>query len=233
MNAVILLATLNRPEWLLRILTSWQETAPQLEMRVATDPDDLRAREIVQGYPHAYTTICQELRRGPAYAWNTALKAADTFCRSTGAYIIVGDDCVFKPGWWEATLAGLAHLGGSGLVGFNDGRKDGNRFTSTHYLMTRDFIVKYHGGVAAVPHYRTINVDMEATRRAQRAGMYYWAKDAHVVHDWHGRPNDNKFDQTYEAARPFWKADAALAKERERAGWPDDFPPVIGWQPPP
>jgi glycosyltransferase involved in cell wall biosynthesis len=217
-KTIALLATLNRPERLTKTLRSLADTAPALPVMVATDPDDEAAREIARIFGAA---CCQtdEPRRGPAYAWNTALAHAPDF----DAYVLAADDLIFLPGWYEAALKELSVLGGSGLVGFNDGRKR-PELPATHYLMTRDFITRYNGGVMCCPRYRTWGVDVEAVERARRAGCYAYAKDAKVTHEWTAFSDP---DETYLQARPYYAADKRTLALRQIAGWPDDFEPVL------
>jgi hypothetical protein len=69
---------------------------------------------------------------------------------------------------------------GWGFVGFNDGHW--GEELSTHYLMSRRFIVEHFGGVIAWDCYRHSFNDREANERARRAGRYAWCEDAHVLH---------------------------------------------------
>jgi glycosyltransferase involved in cell wall biosynthesis len=216
----ILLASLNRPERLKTTLLSLQETAPGVKVVVALDSDDQGGEEVARKFGVG-VVICPENRKGPAYAWNTALRASPL----EQEYALASDDAIFHPMWLEAARWKLFELGMGGLVGFNDGVKRGDAQWSTHYLMTRDFISEYQGGVAAVPHYRTWCVDTEACERARRARRYIWASDARVDHDWHG--NDPDADETYRKARQYWQQDKDLFKYRQSIGFPDDFEAII------
>ena len=218
----VLIATLNRPAGLRRVLQSLRETTTiDLPVMVATDPDDQAARDLCREYYKVNTCMCQIPRRGPSYAWNTALAAAPNH----KAYILASDDCQFMPGWYEATLEALEKIHYSGMVGFNDGKKDGSRTMATLYLMTRDFIIDHNGGVACCPHYRTVGPDTETTERARRAKKYIWAAGAHVHHLWQG---DNPMaDETYQQAKQFNRDSRALYFKRLAAGFPDDFPPIL------
>jgi hypothetical protein len=138
------------------------------------------------------------------------------------AYVLGSDDAIFQPGWYEATMQALEQIGGSGLVGFNDGRKD-KRALAVHYLMTRDFIIEHHGGVMAVPHYRSWGLDTEACQRAIAAGKYIKCLEAMVVHDWHGPDGD----ETYRMGLEYRKNVKQIYERRRMAGFPDDFEPII------
>lgn len=223
LDICVLLATLNRPAGLVRVLKSLNETAPNLPVMVATDPDDAEARKLA-GYYGCLSCACPEPRKGPGYAWNTALRAAPSHL----AYVLAADDLIFKPGWLEATLAALEKIGNSGMVGFNDGQKNGKipGIAITHYLLTRDFIIRHNGGVMCCPHYRTWGVDTETTDRAKRAKCFVWAENAHVYHDWQGE--SPTADETYKQARPFHARDKETYHRRKKAGFPDDFPRILG-----
>lgn len=217
MKIVALIPTLHRPEGLIRVISSLRDTAPDVEIVVAVDPDDKQARYTARLFG-AQVAVCEEPRRGCAYAWNTAMAAAP----DADIYVLGADDCIFTAGWLEAALHGLnKHLSGSGLVGFNAKWKKTD--LSFHYMMTRDFIIEHHGGVAAVPHYESWCVDSEACERAQQAGKYYKALDSIVLHDWKGPDGD----ETYRLAHERRPKNKDLYFQRQAAGFPNDFPPIL------
>lgn len=217
MKIVALIPTLHRPEGLLRVITSLRDTAPDVEIVVAIDPDDLQARLTARLFG-AQVAVCKEARRGCAYAWNTAMSAAT----DADIYVLGADDCIFTPGWLEAALHALnTELNGSGLVGFNAKWKKTD--LSFHYMMTRDFIIKHHGGVAAVPHYESWCVDSEACERAKAAGKYYKALDSVVLHDWKGPDGD----ETYRIAHTRRQVNKELYFQRLKNGFKDDFEPIL------
>lgn len=217
MNIAILLPTLNRPDGLRRVIDSIEATAPEVAIVIAADGDDYEAHKIAVGYG-ARLVILREKRRGPAYAWNEALRAAPDY----DAYVLGSDDCRFKPGWMETALTLLKQINGSGLVGLRS-KAGGHKDLAAFYLMTRDFIIRHHGGVAAVPHYTSWFIDAEACGRAQLAGCYIKSKDVLVVHDWGGPDGD----ETYRLASERREANKKLYKQRRADGFPDDFPPLI------
>jgi GT2 family glycosyltransferase len=217
MVVAALTPTLHRPEGLRRVLQSLKDTAPDVVAVVACDPDDHFAHTIAERYGAIHVTI-QEARAGCAHAWNIALLAYP----DADAYILGSDDAIFTPGWYEAALAALAKIGGSGLVGFNDRRKD-KKALAVHYMMTRDFIVEHHGGVMAVPHYKSWGLDTEACQRAIAAGKYIKCLEAIVIHDWRGPSGDD----TYRMGLEYRKNVKELYEAREAAGFPDDFEPII------
>jgi glycosyltransferase involved in cell wall biosynthesis len=217
MNLCILLATLHRPEGLRRALDNLETTAPDARIVIAADGDDHEAHQIAieRG---AKLVICREKRRGPAYAWNEALRIAPNY----DAYVLGSDDCIFQPGWLEIATAKLAEIGGSGFVGLRS-KKYGHKDLSAFYLMTRDFIVRYHGGVAAVPHYTSWYIDAEASGRAQLAGCYTKTDEVLVIHDWRGPDGD----EAYRIGSERREENKALYEQRRAAGFPDDFPRIL------
>lgn len=227
MKIAILTPTILRQEGLTRSLKTLRETTKHLnnhiiDIFVAAEKDDLKARIIADKYK-AHISYCEEPRQGPAYAWNTALAAAPDY----DAYFTGSDDIEYTAGWLDEVLRVLdEELHGSGLVGINDGRwgrEKVERMCATHYLMTRDFIVRYNGGVAAAPFYHADYTDMEANARARRAGCWAWAEKALVRHLW-GGPNG---DEGYQNATRKRSQMRPLYEERKRLGFPNNFEPVI------
>ena len=218
MRIAVLLPTCHRPAGLRRALQTLKDTAPDLHPVVAAEADDSQAPIIAKEFGATFT-VCPEPYRGCGAAWNTALRAAMDF----DAYFLGSDDIIFMPGWIEAVLRAFEKLGGSGFVGINDCRKNAEKFCATHYLMTRDFIIDYNGGVAAAPCYACDYTDMEADRRARRAGKWIWAKDALVKHDWKGPYGD----ETYRRATAVRSGMKSIYLEREKQNFPNNFPPIL------
>lgn len=225
MRIAILTPTILRPAGLIRSLKSLRETTKHLnniDAIVAAEKDDVKAEQIAAQY-NARVVYCKESRQGPAYAWNTALAAALDY----DAYFTGSDDIEYFPGWLDEVLRVLeTELHGSGLVGINDGRWDREkveRMCATHYLMTRDFIIKHNGGVAAAPFYHADYTDMEANARARRAGCWAWAEKALVRHWWNGPKGDEGYLNATKK-RPEMRP---LYKEREQQGFPNNFEPIL------
>lgn len=204
MNIAILIPTYFRSHKLHKLLQSLKDTSPLVHPVVVAEPDDEQAPKLAARYGATFST-CPP-RRGSGAAWNLALAIAPDF----DAYILGADDCYYLPGWYEAMVKCMDDNGGSGLFALNDG-------TGTqHYLMTRDFIIEHNGGVMVMPYYKGWFQDIEACARARRVGKYFFAIDAKIVHNWHGSATNH-----YEAAGK------RLFTQREAAGFPDDFPPIL------
>jgi len=223
MRIAILTPTIYRPAGLHKSLSSLRDTTSHIDnvdIVIAAEKDDDEARHIADKYD-AIFTVCEEPLQGCAYAWNQAMKAALDY----DAYFTGSDDIEYINGWLDEVLRVLAEppLNGSGFVGINDARKDARKFCATHYLMTRDFIIEHNGGVMAAPFYFANWTDMEADRRARKAGKWAWAEKAVVKHLWRGPYGDTAYTRAYEA-----RAEAKLVYEdRLKRGFPDDFEPII------
>lgn len=217
-----LIPTLMRPKGLERVLGSLWITASEVDCVVSCDPDDTEAQKIASDYGGQVVILGQK-RGGCMTAWNEALRAAPEY----KAYILGSDDQYYTDGWLEATFRGLEKINYSGLVAFNDGRKDASKFTATAFLVTRDFMIEYMGGVIAIPVYECDFTDLETDRIARKANKWVWAKDALVVHDWHGYKNDPLFDETYRlASEKRWRM-KAIYEDREKKGFPITWEPII------
>jgi GT2 family glycosyltransferase len=203
-NIAILVPTYFRPVGLRRLLQSLRETAPAVHPVIAAEPDDRKAPSIAREF-NATFVMCQS-RRGAMAAWNLALATAPSY----DAYILGADDCYYLPGWYEEMINALNEHGGSGLFALNDGT------ATSHFLMTRDFIIEHNGGVMAIPHYRGWYLDWEACERAKRVGKYFFVEEAKIVHDRQGSASKTHADQSL-----------ALYKQRLAANFPNDFPSII------
>lgn len=214
----ILLATMGRPEMaeacVLGLLGS---TNHNLEIVAAVDgpeEDAQRLYDLGCVVDHSYE------RRGCSSAWNAALAHA------TGDLLVLAaDDLHFEPGWLDAALAKLAEFPeGWGMVGFNDGHW--GEELSTHYLMSRRFIVEVLGGVVAWPCYGHSFNDAEANERARRAGRYAWCEEARVGHS-HWLFGDREKDETDTRGLASYAEAERIFNQRSIDGFPNDFPAVI------
>jgi glycosyltransferase involved in cell wall biosynthesis len=230
MTVSILLATTGRSDAAKACVQSAVETTGghEVEIVVAVDCDveTVRAlesygrvvRDAVQGV-HIEIDSRDEYR-GSSRAWNDALAL------STGdPVVLAADDLEFRPGWLEAALETLsAFPGGWGFVGFNDGHWRDE--LSTHYLMSRRFIVEHLGGVIAWDCYRHSFNDREANERAKRAGRYAWCEDAHVPHR-HWIFGERPQDSTDTRLLGEHGESQRIFDERQAAGFPDEQEAVI------
>ena len=222
----ILLATADRPEMARACIESIVATTAgyPVELVIAIDGPETQEYpyRIWDNLPMIHSILVDhrtEYRGGPQ-AWNDALAL------STGdPVVLAADDLEFQPGWLEAALAKMAeHEDGWGFVGFNDGVWGED--LSTHYMMSRRFIVECLGGVIAWPCYAHSFIDREANERARRAGRYAWAEDARVVHrHWtFGSRQQDATDTRRLGEHPESQRIFAL---RASEGFPDNYPPVI------
>ncbi len=215
----VLLPTTGRPDRAESCLRRLRETTVghELEVVAAVDADPETARRI-EGL--ADVLIVSPEYRGCSAGWNACL------AESAGDPVVfAADDLIWGEGWLDAALAGLERFDdGWGLVGFNDGHWDAE--LSTHYLMSRRFIVEVLGGVVAWDFYKHSFNDLEVNERAKRAGRYHWEPEARVTHE-HWIFGDRPQDAT--DTRTLGGHDDAqeIYRRRAAAGFPTDYPPVI------
>ena len=229
MKIVVCIPTFFRSYGLQRILQSIKDTVTFDDVKgleiigsVANEPNDEEAVKIVKKY-EAILATCSKPRNGTANAWNTAMAAAP----DADAYFLGSDDMYFMYGCWAEAVKQIE--AGYGFVGFNDNdirelRVDRrtckivrNPDYVCHYLMTRDFVVKHHGGVMAIPHYDGWWLDVEASTRAKMANTFIHDIDANIKHDWKGTAG----------AGGKYERNKAIYEARKRIGFPDDFKAII------
>lgn len=158
--------------------------------------------------------------RGCSRAWNDAL----ALCGGDPV-VLAADDLDFQTGWLDAALEQLLRFPDEwGMVGFNDGHL--NHGLSTHYLMSRRFVIEVLGGVIAWECYRHSFNDVEVNERARAAGRYSWAEGAHVLHS-HWTYGDRAQDDTDARWLGEHSASEAAYNARHAAGFPSDYAPVI------
>lgn len=187
-----------------------------VEVIAAVDADPETAERIE---PLADQVLYSEEYEGCSKAWNACL------AETTGDPVVfAADDLIWRPGWLDAALAKLEEFeDGWGLVGFNDGHWGAE--LSTHYLMSRRFIVEVLGGVVAWDYRHSFN-DLEVNERAKRAGRYAWAEDAHVEHV-HWLFGDREQDETDTRTLGEHAEAQRIYNEREAAGFPNNHEAVI------
>lgn len=218
----MLLPTTGRPEMVQRCVQRLLETTEghHLEIVAAVDCDDETVDRLCSLAPAQTMFTISETYRGCSKAWNDALAKA-----SGDPVVFAADDLIWEDGWLGAALKKLAEFeDGWGLVGFNDGHW--NADLSTHYLMSRRFIVEVLGGVVAWPFYRHSFNDLEVNQRARLAGRYAWAEDARVYHA-HWLFGDRPKDDTDSRTLDEHGESQRIYQQRAAAGFPNDFEAVI------
>jgi GT2 family glycosyltransferase len=216
----VLFPTTGRPDRAEACLRNLRETTWDLDIEIvaAVDADPETTERI---FPLVDTlNVCPTLR-GCSTAWNDALALA------TGDPIVfAADDLRFEPLWLDHAIEALDRFpDGQGLVGFNDGHWDGN-VLSTHYLMTRRFIIDILGGVVAFPWYRHSFNDAEVCDRAKAAQRFTWCEEAKVYHD-HWTYGDRPKDPTDELTLGEHSESQRIYEQRKAAGFPTNYDPVI------
>lgn len=210
----ILFASTGRPERAANCLRGLRDSVGSHSVEVVAAVDADRETEKAIG-PFVDKLLYSDTYRGCSQAWN------DCLAESTGdPVVLAADDLVWEFGWLDKALDALAEFDdGWGLVGFNDGQW--NEDLSTHYLMSRRFVIEVLGGVVAWPCYKHSFTDLETTERAKRAGRYKWCAEAHVRHDhwlFGGRVQDGTDTRTL-GLHP---ESAEAYRQRAAAGFPND-----------
>lgn len=220
MTVSVLFPTTGWPERAERCLRQLRNTAGahEIEIIAAVDADPVTAKRIAPLVDRLI--VCPEYR-GCSASWNACL------AESTGDPVVfAADDLIWRKGWLDAALEALdAFDDGWGMVGFNDGHWNGDDL-STHYLMSRRFIVEVLGGVVAWDFYEHSFNDVEVNERAKAAERFIWAQDAHVFHE-HWTYGDRPQDATDSRTLHRHSESAQRYRERAAAGFPIDYPPVI------
>lgn len=193
-----------------------------IELVAAVDDDhDTVAGLMALDFRHVKVQVDYSDRlRGNSQAWNDALR-----CARGDPIVFAADDLVWQPGWLDAALATLQEFpDGWGLVGFNDGHW--GEELSTHYLMSRRFVVEVLGGRVAWPEYGHSFNDLETNERARHAGRYAWCEQARVVHE-HWLFGSRDQDATDTRTLGDHAQAEATFQARKAQGFPDTNDPVI------
>jgi glycosyltransferase involved in cell wall biosynthesis len=227
MTISIIIPSTGRPALLKQCLESLRDSLAESQLRIEVvlviDHDEesaKMARGLDLGRLQLHLDYSPEYR-GNVAAWNRGLELSD------GEFIVfAADDLKWGEGWLNAALNKMWTLPlGSGLVGFNDGHW--GEELSTHYIMTRTFIIDVLGGVIAWEWYKHSFNDLETNDRAKAAGRYAWAEDAHVTH-LHWTFGTREKDETDARWLPDYEAAKITYLARKEAGFPNNYPPVIG-----
>lgn len=223
----VIIPTRGRPEQFKACIeglyASTADSGIDVEVVVIADNDDMKTTvilEFCQDAPIAFPGLRVVHNSDPSLTavekWNIGAAHA------TGDWLVLGaDDLEWGKGWLEAALQ--ADKGG--FVGFNDGHTDSGSL-STHFMMRRDYITKHNGGVLAIPHYHSWYIDVEATERAKRAGLYVNCAEAKVEH-LHPVWKTADVDDTYRRGARWHDEDKRTFEARQAAGFIDDFPAIL------
>lgn len=215
----VLLPTTGRPDMAVRCVQGLRETTEghEVEIICAVDNDPITLAKLL---PLADRVLYSHEYRGCSKAWNDCLSV------SIGDPVVfAADDLEWGPGWLEAALETLSEFkDGWGLVGFNDGHWDST--LSTHYLMSRRFIIEVLGGVIAWDFYPHSFNDLEVNERARLADRYRWCEHARVRHV-HWLFGDRPQDDTDTRKLGEHAAAQQTFVRRQAAGYPVDYDPVI------
>ena len=221
MNIAILLPTIYRKDGLHRTLTSLFHTTKDYELTVVVahewdDDDAVKVCSLYNG--KVIRAICEKNKQGPAYAWNTALAAAQYH----DAYFLASDDIEFTLCWLDEVIK-TYNVANKGLIGVNDGTGKYERAGfCTHYFMTRKFIRDVNGGVVCCPHYYADFTDVEVIDRAKKVNQFAYADKARIFHHW--REVD---DEAYRRGDERRTEARGIYLRRKEKGFINDWEPII------
>ena len=187
---------------------------------IITEDDMHEFGDLVDDKRVYFLLVAKRPRLTAVMKWNYGLECMPDY----DAYVLGADDVWAHDDWHNEALR-VQRESGCGFIGINDGQR-GSALMSTHYMMTREFIVQHHGGVMAIPHYRSWAIDEEATLRAKRANQFVYSERAVLEHR-HYVWNKSEQDVTYCSAKPSHDYDVEICKMRHLRGFPNDFEAVI------
>lgn len=223
----IIVATMNRPRMLYRMLQSLYSTTAnhEIEIVIVVDEDDesLGVIDLWWRTDRRFVVDYSPKRRGALVAWNRAL----TLCQ--GDIIVpTGDDQIFHPHWIEHALESHKEkLGGYGMVGMNDLAYNGNTQLATMWLFDRQYCKDVMGGIFAPPCYKYYCVDSEWNEKAKSLGHFYWDERSKVehLHSAHGKRPVDEVDLSKDTS---WMAeDNKVFADRKARGFPIEWSPII------
>ncbi len=203
-------------------LESLKRTAPEAEVILVTDIDESDALDEAGVIPDGVKRFCLGLTpRGAIEKWNHG-----TLLASGDVIVCAANDVEFGDKWLEYALDALDSINdGNAMVAFNDSVTD-PEVSSPHFLMTREYIVKYNGGVLMPPVYKKQFPDVENRLRAQSLGRYVCAK-ASIVKHLHPLTNTAPMDDVYKMGLDTFEEDQRLCQERQKAGFEITWEPVL------
>lgn len=216
MNLCIIFPTRGRVQQALTCLHALYRTAPDASIVVLSED---AGAEVFSDVPSVALVRPQRDDMTAIEKWNLGLWHTS----GADAYVLGADDVEPFDGWYEAVVGALRT--GAGMVGIADGHQPGALYAA-HYAFSREFLVKHHGGVMAVPHYRSWYCDLEARKRADRAGAYVAPVGATWYHN-HVVFGNAPDDETYQRGKRWREIDQRIYRERMNAGFPDDFDPIL------
>lgn len=220
----VVIPSRDRPERLSKALKSLHKTSPGVEVVLVLPTGQNAVQSILDGFKrHLVVELDDHEQLNTAELWNAGAAA------SSGEFIVTGaDDLVFQPGWLKPALLQMQTLGNSGVVALNTGPEF--KTLPTHVMVARKYAARRLGGVIFTPHYPHGWVDVELMWRAVADGAMRWS-EASVIHHEHPFFGAAEMDPVYEKGQSRYEEERALFDERKANKFPDDFEPVIDWQP--
>jgi hypothetical protein len=223
-KTAVLIPSAYRHASLRECLVSLFDNTPldQIDVYVSVFRDDHASAEVARQFN--VTQVYRERSEyefGAIHGWLKLQGIANDY----QFYVNLSDEMRPRAGWLEAALRAMHQLNDDGLVGLNDTHSDGNEYAAVG-LVSRSFLIKYHGGSICSPRYRSWWCDREITDLAKSLNLYLWAQDSimeHLNHAWGGIAHD----QTYVDAEKNYDNDYQLYMYYKNNGFPIDWEPVL------
>lgn len=211
----IIMPTRERPKQALRCINRFWQTTRGYDVEIIVLTDDPATVAVMP-------MLDLEPRSSALELWNHGARQA-----SGDVLVLAADDLWPFHGWLGETLERMGDFPDArgGMIGFNDLGRDGSAL-ATHWAITRAAAIAWNGGVLVPPCYHHYFVDNEVTERLRRADRYIWATNAIVEHR-HPAFGKAQADALYLAKLPLMDVDGAIFRQRQAAGFPDDFPAVL------
>lgn len=224
-KTALLLPSAYRPLILKECLDSLFANTPRdkCDTFVSIFLDDRPSMDVISDYDLAGVTYRDraEYDSGAIYGFHKLLAYHPDY----QYYVIASDDLIFHSNWYSAAKYAMRKMHGYGLVGFNDTHSDGNEYAG-HFMVSRDFLIDWHGGEIFPPLYKSWWCDREITDIAKLHNCYTFAEDAvveHRNHAWHGI----KHDKIYADAELNYDRDYATYQRLKTSGFPVEWEPVL------
>lgn len=205
----ILVPSLDRPQFLRRLVANIHEATPE-EHFIAFCVSDDESKRILDELNEWYLDdSASEDRR-----YVTRMNKLVGFLDDAATVFFGSDDVVHHPGWLSRALAVMAT--GPSVVVVNDL----HNMAGTQAVVRRDYLdraVFDHPGLAFHPGYRHNFADNEMFFTASQRGEFAWAKDSIVehLHPLFHSANSVPWDDTYRNAQKGWAEDERRWKERQ------------------
>jgi len=219
MKVSVILPSTGRAKQLVKCVEQFYKVSPSIEL-ICVIVQDSESMILLRDSGLPVHMLFRTDQKGPIYRWNEGAVAA------TGdAFVLAADDQWPHERWLEEAMIAMDGLGGSGLVGINDGYQKNKRYAGS-YLVTRDYCKSAFGGVLCCPHYKHYSADLEACEIATRDNRYIFAEKSVLEHR-HRYRGKAEYDTTYHMGDAYHEIDGDIYNQRKAKRFPIDWEPLF------